>query len=230
MGRRLKSKPEKKRAKSRELACSLVADDALGDRTIAKLAGIDKATLERWKRIPEFAAEVLTRRAKLRTAQLAVALKFGVATAQERMRGLQDVWDRNARLMQERSRDPLLENIPGGQSGLLVRRLKTLRVSKRVKKGKGYATVDLNQIVEEFRSDLGPVSKAVEIAEQAAKQVGEWVEKHQQVDTTSPEAIALAEIFTIEELKAARERIRHRTAGHGEPAGSGPGGPVSAKK
>jgi hypothetical protein len=87
------------------------------------------------------------------------------------------------------------------------------------------AAATADQIVEEFRSDLGPISKAIDLSEQASKQVGEWVEKHQQVET-SPEAIVLTEIFTIEELKTARERLRARSAAKVESGGTGPSVPV----
>jgi hypothetical protein len=159
------------RDRARGIACKLVAEDKFTDRVIAQQAGISKATLERWKHLPEFHARVLEHCARYRRLVAEATLQHALARHDERMRCLHEEWERILQLLDERARDPAVANAPGGRTGLVLRRLKTLRVSKWIKVGRQRKLVLVPHVVAEYYSDQRPVIRLLQLAKQVAKEM-----------------------------------------------------------
>jgi hypothetical protein len=176
---------------ARETAASLVADDSLSDIEIASKAGVGKATLERWKKVPQFHARVLEIREALRKTAAEVALQDGIANCRERMVCLNELWNRLQRVVSERAKAPDMQNIPGGRTGLLVRHVRSIG---------GDETVD------EYAVDTGLLHELREYAKQAAQEMGQWVEHHKD-DTNYNGELAS---WTDEELDDFLELCRQR--------------------
>jgi hypothetical protein len=193
---------------ARETAASLVADDILSDIEIASKAGVGKATLERWKKVPLFYARVLDIREALRKTAAAGALQHGVANCRERMMCLNEQWNRLQRVVSERAKAPDMQNIPGGRTGLLVRRVRSIG---------GDETVD------EYAVDTGLLHEIREYAKQAAQEMGQWVEHHKEDSDYNGE---LAD-WTEEELDAFLELHRQHRERVAQPRALGPAGEAS---
>ena len=190
---------------ARETAASLVADDTLSDIEIASKAGVGKATLERWKKVPQFYARVLEIREALRKTAVEVALQYGIANCRERMICLNELWNRLQRVVSERAKAPDMQNIPGGRTGLLVRRVRSIG---------GDDTVD------EYAVDTGLLQELREYAKQAAQEMGQWVEHHKDdtdyhgelADWTDEELELLGEIYRRQRERSARTAPRELVA------------------
>jgi hypothetical protein len=65
-------------------------------------------------------------------------------------------------VIEDRAKDPTMQDIPGGKTGLLVRKLKQI--------GSG----DSAQVVEEYEVDTSTLAEARKLEEHAAQLTGEW--------------------------------------------------------
>lgn len=157
----------------RERAAVLLAEDELSDQKIADEIGVNKKTLELWKRSPEFATRIVEHVKALE----AEALKFAIAKKRKRVAALQDRWDRMQQVIVERGanedlgvyrfeRDPETQEItgthivPGWSTGLLVRKE--------------------TQNTLEFKVDTGLLAELRDHEKQAAQELGQWIEKAEQ--------------------------------------------------
>jgi len=179
---------------ARELGAALVADDSLTDVEIAKEAGVHKATLERWKKVPEFQERVRDVHANLESKALEIALQYGIADARERIRGLDERWKKMLRVIAQRAKDPVMEKAAGGRTGLLVHRRRII--------GQG----DNSMRVDEYEVDTGLLHELRETERQAAQEMGEWVSKHEDVTDYDGQL----DDWTEEELLEQRELNRKR--------------------
>jgi hypothetical protein len=179
---------------ARELGAALVADDSLTDVEIAKEAGVHKATLERWKKVPEFQERVRDVHASLESKALEIALQYGIADARERIRGLDERWKKMLRVIAQRAKDPVMEKAAGGRTGLLVHRRRII--------GQG----DNSMMVDEYEVDTGLLHELRETERQAAQEMGEWVSKHEDVTDYDGQL----DDWTEEELLEQRELNRKR--------------------
>ncbi|HLJ66616.1 MAG TPA: phBC6A51 family helix-turn-helix protein [Chloroflexota bacterium] len=108
------------RSQKQEQAAVLVAEDELSDEAIAERVGVSRMTLHRWKRDAAF-----QRRVTEIVASFGLSLqRFAIARKDKRMAAYQNRWDRMKRLMEARAADPSMEGVPGGKTGLIVRRVK----------------------------------------------------------------------------------------------------------
>jgi hypothetical protein len=179
----------------RELGAALVADDSLTDVEIAKQAGVHKATLERWKKAPEFQARVRDVRASLKSKALEIALQYGIADVRQRIRSLDERWKKMQRVIAERAKDPVMEKAAGGRTGLLVHRRRVI--------GQG----DNSMMVDEYEVDTGLLRELREHSRQAAQEMGKWVSKHEDVTDYD----GRYDDWTEEEIKEQLELNRKRT-------------------
>lgn len=147
--------------KKREQAAALVADDQLADREIAQSIGVNKVTLERWKQHPSFRARV---DALVEDVRLALRAK-GISDKANRVAALDDRWRRMQRVIDERAADESYADVPGWKTGLLVH--------QRKKIGHG----EDSEVVDEFVVDVGLLRELRAHEEQAAKELGQWVER-----------------------------------------------------
>lgn len=192
----------------RELAAQLVADDHLTNDQIAAKAGVTASQLERWKHFPEFservAEHVATFRANITKTGLAVkenriqtkkaraaALRAVIrarAVAHDVVRG----WEGEPIIIKKTGK-PIV--VPGGHTGMLVR--------------------DVGKYGEKYKVDTGLLAELRAIEVEIAIEVGEWKQKIEHsgaIDSISQEARDLAELFTLEELEAARKRAMEKKA------------------
>lgn len=172
------SRQESRRLKSlakcgvQERAALLVAQDALSDALIAGQLAIDRRTLTRWRKLPEFQAQVERRRRVWRherEARGVATLKAGFTSLDSRW---QDLWE----IVAERAASPEMQNVPGGRTGLLYGRRKSFRNAGKVCEVTNYY-LDV-KLLGEFR--------ALEV--QAAKQSGQWGLPLENPDGSNPAA------------------------------------------
>jgi len=152
--------------KQKEQAAALLADDSQTDEKISEVVGIGRTTLHEWKKAPEFAARVK----ELVDAHRAVIRSRGLAIIENRVGYLQDRHNRMTRLIEARAASPQMQDVAGGDTGLLVHNVKSIG------SGENAERVDLYEV------DTGLLKELREHEKQAAQELGQWMEK---VDHTS---------------------------------------------
>lgn len=115
--------------KPRERAAWLVAEDELTDAAIAEELKISKATLERWKSHPDFQDRVQENLGQVRDR----IRQQGIAVVENRVKALHSRWELLDQVRRERAADPSMRDVPGGKTGLLVRRGKLVKVYEPLK-------------------------------------------------------------------------------------------------
>ena len=180
------------------LAAELVAEDDLTDAVIAERVGIGPRTLYRWKLEPVFVAEVEKRVEDFGR----VVRSRGIARLERRIKALNDRWERMNRIIEERADDPAMANVPGGNTGLLVRRVK------------GVGQGDRFRIIESYEVDCRLLRALCDHERQAAQELGQWGEKpYLDRRTEAPLGKDLdLSVLTDEEL-CALERIMAKLVG-----------------
>jgi hypothetical protein len=188
-------------------AVELVARDDLTDKRIAADLGVGTTTLYRWKRHPEFMARVDVYRAEMWEA----VRRHGLAILENRVRAKDERWRRLCALIETRARQ--LAEIPGGDTGALVRRVK------------GIGSGDNFREVDEYEFDASVFAELRSLEREAAQDLGQWTEKRQvSGEGGGPVKLALGlETLPDDEL-ATLQRILEKLADDG-PEGSPPGDP-----
>ena len=188
--------------RARERAALLTAEDALTDVEIAAEVGISERTLNRWRKRPEFVARVEEHIEAFR----AVIARKAIAQRGRRVAALQDRWRRMQRVIEERAADPGMADVPGGRTGLIVRRVKGI--------GRGE---DFER-VEEYAVDDGLLREMREHERQAAQELGQWLERSEvRMDDRAGERLAQK----LEELAARLGGVVSDTAAGAEENVSG---------
>lgn len=130
-------------------------------KNLAEISSATKAkpqTISNWKKKPEFIERVEEIR-----KEMAEALKrAGLRVKEYRLNKLNDLLERIDMIIEGRAND--MSGIPGGDSGLLIRKYKSV--------GGFYG-----EKVTEYAFDAALVSEIRELMKQAAQEVGEWTEK-----------------------------------------------------
>lgn len=153
--------PRFKWTAEREEAALLLAHDELTDEAIATKCNIDRSTLWTWKNLPEFSAridenlEIIRRRIRSR----------GISICENRIKALQDRWERMKKVIDARSEDLEMQTIPGGSTGLLVHNVKSI--------GAGLAA----ERVDLYEVDTALLKELREHERQAAQELGQWMER-----------------------------------------------------
>jgi len=136
-------------------AAVLVAEDELTDLEIAAELSISRPTLARWKRAAEFAQQV-----KAHVEEFGrLAERYAVGRKSRRIAAIDERWRRLRQVMLERGE--AMAGVPGGSTGLLVRRLKVI--------GSG----EYQQTVEEYELDGVLLREAREHEKAAAVELGQ---------------------------------------------------------
>ena len=139
-------------------AALLVAQDRLANAEIAKQCEITTRGLDKWKADPEFQAEV---RRHLQAWRDRVFAK-GIANEERRILSLDNRWRRCQTIIEERSRDPKMQDVPGGRTGLLRHRRKMIGSG-------GHA-----EVCDEYAVDVGLLKEMRKLEAQAAAELGQW--------------------------------------------------------
>ncbi|MGI8746553.1 MAG: phBC6A51 family helix-turn-helix protein [Bryobacteraceae bacterium] len=147
----------------RERAAVLVAADELKDEQIAREVGITRDSLARWKRDPEFQERLREITAAFREA----VLSSGIAKIENRTKARHNRWIAMLKLIVARAADPSMQQVPGGETGLLVRQVKSIGFGRD------------SQIVEEYVTDTGLLRALETIEIAAAQDLGQFAEKHE---------------------------------------------------
>lgn len=150
----------------RHRAALLLAEDELSDADIADQLGIARSTLAGWKTRPEFAAQVGDYVGELQARML----RYRIAKKRERVKTLDTLHAKLLTVIDERAEEGM--HAPGAGTGLVVRQWKMIGVGRDA------------EVVEEFSVDNGTIRQIMAIEEQAAKELGQWVEKQQYEDIT----------------------------------------------
>lgn len=164
------------RTGKRPRAVELVAEDRLTDVEIAKELGINKVTLERWKKHPEFARTVDNAR-----QAVAEALRLkGIALKQNRIDAYNRRWGLLEDIRAARGADEWLSDVPGGSTGLVVKQLKTVK-HHYIPDPDDEDGKPSQMLVETWESavDTGLLREWRELEKQAAQDVGDWTEKRE---------------------------------------------------
>ncbi len=146
---------------ARERAAALLADGELTGEEVADEVGVSRWTLWSWRQHPEFAARVraITERAAEELERHAIALKA------RRMRTYDQRWRALLAIIAARAADPAMRSVPGGTTGLLVRRVKSIGSGENA------------QVIEEYEVDRGLLAELRELEKQAAIEAGQWTSK-----------------------------------------------------
>ncbi len=188
--------------KPRVLAAALVADDELSNAEIADRAGVDTRTLTRWKQDPTFNALVGDHVGQLQAGMLRLA----IAKKRKRLEVLDNLHSKLLTVVEERAAEyaamakedaaaPTItpirsmigdKTVPaGGGTGLIVRQIKQI--------GTGHTA----QMVEEFGVDTGLIKSIQSLEEQAAKELGQWVEKTEASGTIRREYVVVRDDASV---------------------------------
>jgi hypothetical protein len=134
----------------------LIAEDALPDHEIAQLVGVTKRTIERWKKNIIFAERVQ----EISKELIANALKHKLARIDRRIGFANDVHERLWQIIQARSVDPELANVPGGTTGLIRKKLKCVGQGNNQAMMESY-DVDFS-LIRELRAIESQVAKEMD--------------------------------------------------------------------
>lgn len=142
-------------------AVEYVAHDLLSDAEIASELHITKNTLERWKRLPAFAAAVVDAAAKLAEAIRAE----GIANKQNRIDSYRADYELLEQIRVERAEDARGAKEPGLETGLIIRTVK------------GLGAGDNFQIINEYGLDTALINSRNTIREKIARELGQITDK-----------------------------------------------------
>jgi len=162
-----------------EKAAALLAVDSISDVEIAAKCGITDRSLNRWKSNPQFAARVQKLRDEAAERIREEVITTGIADRVNRVKRLNDDWIRMQQVIKERGESAEMEEIPGGQTGLLVRQI------KGIGKGEDF------QIVEMYAVDAALLSQLTAHEAAAAKELGQTIDRHEidVRDTTAADSL-----------------------------------------
>jgi uncharacterized protein YjiS (DUF1127 family) len=158
--------------KAKAQAAVLVAEDDLSDEQLSAQVGIGRTTLKRWKADPAFRARVRDHIAELE----AVALDRGIARRTKRVDVLNDLWRRGLQVIEARAVEH--QDVPGGDTGLLVRQVKLSATGREV---------------AEYAADTALLKELREHSKQAAQELGQWVEKQHRTVEQRPDLSQLSD-------------------------------------
>lgn len=144
-----------------ERAAQLIAAGTQTYETLAGVLRVNRLTILRWRQEEAFTERVQA----LQDAMAAQVVSEGIALRTKRVAALNDRWNRMQRVIDERAEDPDVSHVPGGTTGLMVHTV------KMIGGGRDATTVD------EYAVDVGLLKEMRAHEEQAAKELGQWVEK-----------------------------------------------------
>jgi hypothetical protein len=145
--------------KARNDAAWLLAEDDLTDVAICEAVGIGRTTLFTWKQHPDFAAKIAENVATIDAAMM----KLAIAKKHKRVASLDRDWRRMERVQEARAVEH--SDVPGGDTGLLVRQIKQIGAGRDV------------QVVEEYVVDTALLKEKRETMKQAATELGQWTDR-----------------------------------------------------
>jgi hypothetical protein len=145
-------------SKEKRKAAQLLAGDTLTDEQIARKLSIGRRTLARWKKHPDFDAQV-----QALVAQFgALAERYAIGLLARRIAVLNRHWLALQKVIKERAKSPEMQGVPGGTTGLLVHEVKCIGAGERA------------QVAHLYRLDTALLRELRAVAKQAAQELGQW--------------------------------------------------------
>lgn len=177
-------------------ALAVAKDDLTDDAIVASLGLKNRKTLQRWRRLPAFQAKVQAHR----DAWAAAILRRGIAEKQNRLDAVVNRHRLLEQVIAERAADPLMQNVAGGKTGLLVATPMLVKVYESRAITDDYAeddgpgtdvqfrrdtladrdyldSVKRSVIEYEYALDTGLLKEMRELEKQAAIEMGQWDQK-----------------------------------------------------
>lgn len=148
-------------------AAVLCAEDTLSDEAISEKLGIGRTTLSRWRVIPTFQDAIADHATELEKQMLRLA----VTRRNQRIEVLDDLHSKALAVVGARA-DQYAE-VPGGSTGLLVGQLKQVRHVEQTDE----KTNTWSEDHWEYAVDVSLMKEIRSIHEQAAKELGQWVDR-----------------------------------------------------
>lgn len=145
----------------KERAAWLLAEDELTDAQIAEEIQAAERSIAYWKNAPEFQARMQENLAAIRKG----VLSKGIADQAQRIKAKEDRWRRLKRVIEARANDPEMQDIPGGDTGVLVHQM------KGIGKGENF------QVVHEYAVDTGLLAEMDRLEMDVARELGQIVDK-----------------------------------------------------
>ena len=148
--------------KPRLTAARLTAANEMNNTRIAEEVGITTTTLQRWQSHPDFKAKVADYLAEIESDML----RLPIAKKHVRVARLQDLQERLQMVLDDRQAAYLKEDtVIAGRSGAIVKQTKSVGSGENAR------------IVEESVFDAALFREIRAIDEQAAKELGQWIDK-----------------------------------------------------
>ncbi len=156
-----------------EEAALLVAEDKLTDVAIAERLGVSKRTLEDWKRDPFFRGKLDEMISDIR----ATLMRHGIARLDRRLARLNKTWNDLQAVIEARAEE-LAGEAAGAETGLIVLQ------------EKGVGNGDNFRVLQEYVVDPVILSELRALEMQAAKELGQWIDKKSSDLTTGGKPLA----------------------------------------
>lgn len=156
--------PSEHNKKAYEESALLIAQGELTFVVIAERVGVTRETLWGWRKEPEF-QQLVANHVKEITDEIR---SFGIGQMHYRVKSLQDRHRRLNQVIEERAKSDQMQNAPGGTTGLLCHDVKSV--------GAGLAA----ERIDLYELDAALLAEMRAIEQQAAKELGQWVEKQEQ--------------------------------------------------
>lgn len=139
-------------------AASFVAEGELAHGAIATRVAIAPNTLWRWRQNPRFQARVTKYGDRINESVWSPA----ITRRARRLERLNRDWFRLQAIIEERAADPSMEGVPGGKTGLIVRKVKQVFSGDRA------------TLVSDYSIDCRILAEMRRIEKQAALECGQW--------------------------------------------------------
>jgi hypothetical protein len=169
---------------NRNQAAVLTAEGRLSIEEVAEKVGVDRVTLWAWKKHPEF----LQRVQEISERMGALAEQFAIGHKARRLEWLDDRHRRLRQVIAARAADPDMADVPGGRTGLVLKRTRKLGAGERA------------QMVEEYIVDVDLLRELREIEAAAARELdqlprgGVIISNNVNVSQTQPEPVSGVEL------------------------------------
>lgn len=169
----------------REQAAILAADDQLSNEQIAERVGVTRQALDKWKRQPDFQARVQA----VITAATAKLANQGIREKVNRITALADRHERLCQVIGARAGDPLMAEVPGGRTGMLV--AEPMLVKVYASEASPDAGDDIQdpirplketRVLYKYAVDTGLLKELREIEKHIAQELGQWSDGKTTVD------------------------------------------------
>ena len=162
---------------------------------------------DRLRAISEQEARLVSERESQARAELQSS---GIANRQNRIDALNDRWLKMQQVITERANDPLVQNVPGGTTGLIVPKPMLVKVyDAGGEESDTLHPTKESEMSYEYAVDTGLLKEMRETEKQAAQEMGQWSEKRELTGKDGgPIEITDAREQLITRIAAITERIR----------------------